>query len=76
MISNGDIQLEAAGDIGGGGTGKEFVSNLLNDGTESWNKWVHPGEVSSSWVEASLSKPYRIRGSRVLNFRPAKVVNL
>jgi hypothetical protein len=44
------ISIQVAGDICGGGTGKEVKENLLKDGQEAWNKWVHPGSVHSSWI--------------------------
>ena len=43
--------IDVAGDIAGGGTGREYKENLLNDGIESWNKWLHPGRITSSWIE-------------------------
>jgi hypothetical protein len=49
-------KLTAAGDINGGGTGREHLRNLLLDGTEPWNKWLHP-HASSSWVQAELESP-------------------
>lgn len=51
-IDTHSIQLTAAGDAYGGGTGREHLHNLHNDGTESWNKWFHPGYVQQSWVDA------------------------
>ena len=56
--------LTAAGDVRGGGTGKECLENLLNTSTEPWNKWVHPGAVTSSWVQADFTggRSYCISG--------------
>lgn len=51
-IPGHSIRLSAAGDAFGGGTGRELVQNLHNDGTEPWNKWFHPGYVRQSWVDA------------------------
>jgi len=36
----------------------------LNTGTEEWNKWVHPGSVTESWIVADFApgKLYRIYG--------------
>lgn len=56
------ITLEAAGDICGGGTGLEFVSNLANDSFEPWDKWLHPGHVQKSWVKAVLAQPCVVTG--------------
>lgn len=56
IVDAADITLTAAGDIQGGGTGGEFLGNLLMEGTENWNKWVHPHAVSSL-VEAEFSSP-------------------
>ena len=47
------ISLQAAGDIRGGGTGREVLENLLNSGKEPWNKWLHPC-TSFSWVVAEF----------------------
>eukprot|EP01041_Mallomonas_annulata_P009952 gene9952-20689_t len=52
------IHITVAGDAMGGGTKKEFASNLTNTGTENWNKWVHPGSISCSWIHYKLSEPY------------------
>jgi hypothetical protein len=64
-INPSEIALTAAGDIRGGGTGREHLINLHHDSNEAWNKWVHllPGKVfrslkpissSSSSVSSSL----------------------
>jgi hypothetical protein len=55
------ITLSAAGDVRGGGTGREFVQNLLNDGTEGWNKWYHC-PTNSSWVMAQLCEEHELHG--------------
>lgn len=34
-------------DICGGGTGKEYLHNLMSEGTEEWNKWVHSDTSTS-----------------------------
>lgn len=36
------VTLTARGDVSGGGTGREFLNNLMLDGTEPWNKWCVP----------------------------------
>ena len=54
------IRLTAAGDAHGGGTGREFLHNLHNDGTEGWNKWLHPGYVTRSWVQMEFTGTYQI----------------
>lgn len=60
------IALSAAGDIRGGGTGREVLTNLLLFGSEPWSKWVHPGYVTRSWVQAVLSKgPWLVTGYSV-----------
>lgn len=53
-----DMTLSAAGDVRGGGTGREVLRNLHNESTEAWDKWVHPGYATASWVHARLSRPY------------------
>jgi hypothetical protein len=53
----GVIRLTAAGDIRGGGTGREVLANLLLDGKEPWNKWLHPG-TRCSWVLAEFTSPW------------------
>jgi hypothetical protein len=50
LIPKEKISISVARDIGGGGTGREYKDNLLKDGKESWNKWVHPGRVAKSWI--------------------------
>ncbi len=48
------LQLTAAGDVRGGGTGREFLENLLSEGTQSWNKWLHL-YATQSWVHIRIS---------------------
>lgn len=60
-IPPASITLTAAGDVRGGGTGREVLRNLHNSGTQGWDKWVHPGYVTSSWVHARLSGPYLLQ---------------
>jgi len=36
-------------DVRGGGTGGEFVKNILSGGEEAWNKW-YQGKSATSWV--------------------------
>lgn len=54
LIPADAMRLTAGGDVRGGSTGKEYLTNLLNDGTEPWNKWVHPGDVRSTFVQANF----------------------
>eukprot|EP01041_Mallomonas_annulata_P002438 gene2438-4728_t len=49
-LSSEFITLSASGDVRGGASGREFLSNLLNEGQEPWNKWIH-SNVSHSWVQ-------------------------
>jgi len=59
------IALTAAGDIRGGGTGREFLENLLQTGTEPWNKWLHPNAMGDpvSWVQADFrDHSFRVTG--------------
>lgn len=51
------MSLSVAGDIGGGGTGREFASNLFNDSKEPWDKWVHPGHITRSWIQVEMREP-------------------
>eukprot|EP00762_Andalucia_godoyi_P003408 ANDGO_06682.mRNA.1 hypothetical protein SPRG_03327 len=60
VIPKEHISLDAAGDIRGGGTGREFLENLLSDGQQPWNKWVHPGYVRRSWILAKFDSPYKV----------------
>ena len=53
-IPASNITLQAAGCVNGGGTGREFIQNLNNSSTASWDKWYHCGSISSSWVEATF----------------------
>ena len=48
------VRLTAAGDSSTRGLGLEHVQNLLQSGTETWNKWFHPG-TSASWVRADFA---------------------
>jgi len=59
-IPSSNIVVSVAGDICGGGTGKEFKENLLNDGTEPWNKWLHYGHIGSSFIEYTFSQNYEV----------------
>eukprot|EP00475_Leptophrys_vorax_P041764 TRINITY_DN7881_c0_g1_i1.p2 TRINITY_DN7881_c0_g1~~TRINITY_DN7881_c0_g1_i1.p2 ORF type:complete len:185 (+),score=31.69 TRINITY_DN7881_c0_g1_i1:42-557(+) len=54
------ITLSAKGDVQGGGTGKEYLQNLLDDGDEPWNKWYDAHNSSSSWAEFKLSRAFKI----------------
>eukprot|EP01031_Cornospumella_fuschlensis_P024921 gene24921-30108_t len=52
--------IDVAGDICGGSTFGEFKENLPRSGTEIWNKWVHPGNIETSWVEYSYFEPIEL----------------
>lgn len=41
------VSLRASADCRGGGTGREFVDNLKQTGTEGWNKWFTGHETSA-----------------------------
>jgi len=56
-LRSGDLWLSAAGDVRGGGTGREFVTNLALDGTERWCKWYHYGSMTTSWLQADFAAP-------------------
>ena len=60
LVPEESVRLTAAGDIRGGGAGREYLENLLKSGTEPWNKWVHP-YTQRSWVEARFTVPQRLR---------------
>jgi hypothetical protein len=62
VVPRDRIRLSAAGDIHGGATGREHLTNLLNDGMEPWSKWVHPGYVESSWIQADFEHPLELVG--------------
>ena len=50
------MRLTASGSApAGGGTGRECIENLLNTGSESWNKWF---DVSTSdiWIQADFEE--------------------
>jgi len=38
-LTKKDTKVTAQHDVRGGGTKKEFVENLLDDGQQNWNKW-------------------------------------
>ncbi len=48
--------IRATGDCCGGGTGREFVENLLNPGEESWNKWFFHLDARAT-VTLALAMP-------------------
>lgn len=52
------LQLTANHDVNGGGTGKEFVRNLANDGTEGWNKWYSGSPTLPIVVEQQFLAPH------------------
>ena len=52
------ITLTASGCVRGGGTGREFLSNLLGDGTEGWNKWFV--RAHTAWVLQEFARPYAV----------------
>lgn len=58
QIIGGDsiLTFTAAGTApGGGGTGGEFVRNLHNHSTQSWDKWYHPGQnARQSWIKGQF----------------------
>ena len=55
------VNITASHDCRGGGTGREYVTNLLSNGTENWNKWFTDGGMSSSaWVQQQFPVPFRI----------------
>lgn len=59
-------RLSAAGDHRSHG---EVVENLLSDGREPWNKWLHPGRVLRSWIQADLAgpRPWVLSGYEVMS---------
>jgi len=52
---------------GGGGSLKEFPENLIDPGTEPWNKW-YATHTSSSWVLLEIPHVIQIAG---IGFRSA-----
>eukprot|EP01031_Cornospumella_fuschlensis_P026187 gene26187-31621_t len=52
--------IDVAGDICGGSTFGEFKENLPRSGTEIWNKWIHPGNIETSWIEYSYFEPIKL----------------
>ncbi|KAI9004471.1 hypothetical protein DFJ74DRAFT_416944 [Hyaloraphidium curvatum] len=54
-------RITAAGDIRGGGTGREVVENLLRpESREHWSKWLHPGPADRSWIQYDLVAPTEV----------------
>jgi len=47
------IALTAKGDVCGGVSGKEFLRNLISEGDEPWNKWVHLS-AATTWIQAEF----------------------
>ncbi len=56
-IPNDLITYNADKDCRGGGTGREYVSNLGHDGTENWNKWFTGTLHSSATVTLAFREP-------------------
>ena len=55
--------LTVSGCIRGGGTRREFASNLLQQGEEPWNKWVDPmGAFRPSWIELHFFAAVTVTG--------------
>lgn len=52
--------VSVRGCINGGGTKKEFYTNLKLEGNEDWNKWVDPLPVET-WIIAKMKKPTFIK---------------
>jgi len=48
-LTNDNTTVTAEFDVKGGGTGREFVKNILHDGEEAWNKW-YQGKSKKSWI--------------------------
>lgn len=44
----------------GGGTGREFFSNLKLEGNEAWNKWYDPS-YGETWILAKFKTPTSIK---------------
>lgn len=44
----------------GGGTGREFYTNLKLEGNEEWNKWYDPS-YGETWIIAKFKSPLRIK---------------
>ena len=38
-LNEQNTTVECSHSVNGGGTGKEYPINLINSGTEPWNKW-------------------------------------
>ena len=53
ISSNATVKAEHAAP-GGGGTGREYPSNLLSDGHEDYNKWCVT-EHNKSWVKVKMN---------------------
>ena len=57
-ISKSEITLSAAGDHR---TSGEVLENILNDGMENFNKWLHPN-TNSSWILQTFSSSKVVTG--------------
>ncbi len=58
-IPQSEMRLTAAGDVRGGGTGREYLVNLHNESTQSWDKWYHSG-ARSSWIQIDFTSSQSI----------------
>jgi hypothetical protein len=52
------ISFSASADSCGGGTGKEFVSNLGNTARQDWNKWMSGGPLECSITQRFTGGAY------------------
>jgi hypothetical protein len=53
------IIYTCSSDCRGGGTGREFVENLSNDGHENWNKWYASSAINDAWVQLDFTGPFK-----------------
>ncbi len=59
MIPPSIVTYSTTRDVCGGGTGREYVANLGNDGNESWNKWF-AGEYNTATIHIEFSDPQMV----------------
>ena len=59
--------VSASHSVQGGGTGREFPPNILNHGSEAWNKWYQASSSTAS-ITVDFKAAHQFRG---IGFRAA-----
>ena len=65
MIPSTAITYSANHDVCGGGTGREYVTNLGNDGNEPWNKWF-AGGYNTATISITFKNPQMVHRYKMI----------